>query len=884
MSAEEVRFDVFLSHNSKDKPLVKELAVWLKAQGIKVWYDEWELRPGMPWQRELEQGIVQSGTTIICFGQAGFGTWHEPEMRAAISESMQRGCPVIPVLLPGCPANLELPLFLQDRTWVDFRNGLDDEAARGKLLWGITGQKPETETQRLVLGKLHNVPDLPPNFLARPETLAAVKTLALNAKECAIGVTIAPKVGVHGMGGIGKTVLAAAFARDDDVRQRFPDGVFWITLGQTPHLVARQQQLAHALSGQKEAFTDEQEGQARLSELCANRACLVVVDDVWDMAHIAGFNVLGPRAQLLITTRNANLITGLNGEPFDVDLLSLEQARVLLANWARQPDLFQPDDGSTPLTMTADTGHPEQPALSVSKGSRRVTADAIINACGFLPLAIAMVGAMLRDQQSDADWDAVLALLREADLEAIEQVFPGYEHPNLFRALHVSVNALPPDIRDRYLDFAVFPEDTPVPVKVLETFWSATGVKKSHIRKIVTTLQDRSLLRRDDADRVTLHDLQYDYVRAQIGARLPELHQRVLEAYARTLTHPPAPSLLPEQKRGGDDSPPTPSLLLTQKRGGEIEQRTPSLPGREGAGGEFPPWPNGPNDGYFFEHLCYHLHAAGRTAELKDLLLDFQWLQTKLTICGAAALINDYRHLPDDQDVRLVEHAVQLSAHVLAYDPAQLPSQLHGRLCAQTAPDIKKLLARTHIQSLWLRPMTPGLTQVGGALLRTITGHTDEVTALAVTPDGRQVVSASDDETLRVWNLSSGEVRRTLIGHTGGVTAVAVTPNGRQVVAASRDRTLKVWNLCSGAEQRTLTGHTSPVTAVAVTPDGRQIVSASQDGTLKVWDLHSGEVLRTLTGHTGTVWAVAVTPNGRQVVSASHDRTLKVWDLHSGAE
>jgi hypothetical protein len=79
---------------------------------------------------------------IICFGQAGFGTWHEPEMRAALSESMQRGCPVIPVLLPGCPANLELPLFLKDRTWVDLRNGLDDDAAKAKLLWGITGQKP----------------------------------------------------------------------------------------------------------------------------------------------------------------------------------------------------------------------------------------------------------------------------------------------------------------------------------------------------------------------------------------------------------------------------------------------------------------------------------------------------------------------------------------------------------------------------------------------------------------------------------------------------------------------------------------------------------------------------------------------------------------------
>jgi len=137
-----IQFDVFLSHNSQDKPYVDAIATWLRTQNMRVWYDKWELRPGMPWQQELEQGILNSIAVIIFIGKSGLGTWHEPEMRAAISESMKRQCPVIPVLLPGCPDDVEIPLFLQDRTWVDFRKGLDNEEARGKLVWGITGHNP----------------------------------------------------------------------------------------------------------------------------------------------------------------------------------------------------------------------------------------------------------------------------------------------------------------------------------------------------------------------------------------------------------------------------------------------------------------------------------------------------------------------------------------------------------------------------------------------------------------------------------------------------------------------------------------------------------------------------------------------------------------------
>src|SRR6185369_1305224 len=83
----------------------------------------------------------------------------------------------------------------------------------------------------------------------------------------------------------------------------------------------------------------------------------------------------------------------------------------------------------------------------------------------------------------------------------------------------------------------------------------------------------------------------------------------------------------------------------------------------------------------------------------------------------------------------------------------------------------------------------------------------------------------------------SGREVATLQGHTHDVTACAMTPDGRHVVSASYDKTLKVWELASGREVATLQGHTDAVTACAVTPDGRHVVSASADHTLKVWEL-----------------------------------------------
>jgi hypothetical protein len=146
MSKPRFRYDVFLSHNSKDKAAVETLAVRLEDEaGLKVFLDRWNLVAGDPWQEDLEKALAQSRTVAVFLGPSGIGGWHNEEMRAALEQRVrdpQRR--VIPVLLPGTtmPGPDAIPAFLARLTWCDFRPGLQDEVAFRGLAAGIRGQPP----------------------------------------------------------------------------------------------------------------------------------------------------------------------------------------------------------------------------------------------------------------------------------------------------------------------------------------------------------------------------------------------------------------------------------------------------------------------------------------------------------------------------------------------------------------------------------------------------------------------------------------------------------------------------------------------------------------------------------------------------------------------
>ncbi|MBD0304279.1 MAG: CHAT domain-containing protein, partial [Tolypothrix sp. T3-bin4] len=353
----------------------------------------------------------------------------------------------------------------------------------------------EKKADNLVLGQLiGDVPKLPPHFLPRDEQLNPLKKKVLGDTNQPVAITGQSHcVGVQGMGGIGKTVIATALARNEEVRLAFPDGVIWVTFGQTPQILTLQSDVVEALSDKQASFTEINSGKAQLRKLLTDKACLLILDDVWNLQHASAFDVLGQHSQMLITTRDAEIITALGGEEYQLSILSEKQALDLLANWANQAVETLP-----------------------------ATAIDVARECGYLPLALSMVGAMMRGKPTNR-WQNVLEKLRCADLDKIRQQFPDYPYSDLLKAIQVSVEALEANERERYLDFAVFPEDTPIPEAVLQTFWEPLGLDEFDTQDVIDKLVSKSLALRDEKGNLSLHDLQFDYVRKQTSPPAPPL-------------------------------------------------------------------------------------------------------------------------------------------------------------------------------------------------------------------------------------------------------------------------------------------------------------------------------------------------------------------------
>jgi WD40 repeat protein len=163
-------------------------------------------------------------------------------------------------------------------------------------------------------------------------------------------------------------------------------------------------------------------------------------------------------------------------------------------------------------------------------------------------------------------------------------------------------------------------------------------------------------------------------------------------------------------------------------------------------------------------------------------------------------------------------------------------------------------------------------------------GHKDQVDGIAYSPDGKLIVTGSKDDTLRIWDARTGELRRELKGHSGDVTRVAVSPDSTRIVSGSHDNTARIWNVETGEELRRLEGHKNDIWGVAWSPDGLNVATASSDRTVRIWNAETGADILQFSGHSAAVRDVAINPDGSRIVSASSDRTARVWDVKTGAE
>ncbi len=168
--------------------------------------------------------------------------------------------------------------------------------------------------------------------------------------------------------------------------------------------------------------------------------------------------------------------------------------------------------------------------------------------------------------------------------------------------------------------------------------------------------------------------------------------------------------------------------------------------------------------------------------------------------------------------------------------------------------------------------------------IKTFKGHENGVKSIAISNSGQLAISASKDETVKVWDINSGTEIRTCYGHNNEVTSISFSPDDTQAISGDLDGTIILWdiNTCQALHKFTTPG--TEVKSVAWSPNNAYILSGHNNNIVKLWDINTKQEIRTFTGHTDQVSDVSFSPNSTQVLSASKDKTIKLWDVATGQE
>ena len=407
------------------------------------------------------------------------GSYVSEICRAEQLRALRKDKCVIPLM---AQTGADVPLHLEAKNYRDFTADSRYPQAFTELLADLHARngialKPEFRETSYV-----TVPPLPVNFVERPEALAALRD-ALITDDGGRHIAL---TALQGMGGIGKTVLAQALCHDEVVQQAFPDGIVWITIGKESAFDAltRMREVGKALGDDLSRYENELAAKNQYRSTIRKKAALIVVDDVWRSSDLEPLRAEdSPRSRLLFTTRDASIAAAMGAREHVADLLTDEQSREVLARWSR-----------TEITNL--------PPIAAQ----------LIHECGRLPLALSMVGAMLRGKPATY-WNAVLEHLRNADLDKIKAQFPDYPYTDVLRAIQVSVDSLDETSRARYLALAVLLEEMAAAPPVQQCLW---GVDENQAAETAEQFVSLSLAQRDQPEgSIRLHDLQLDYVRAQ---------------------------------------------------------------------------------------------------------------------------------------------------------------------------------------------------------------------------------------------------------------------------------------------------------------------------------------------------------------------------------
>eukprot|EP00210_Caulerpa_lentillifera_P008913 g8504.t1 len=457
-----------------------------------------------------------------------------------------------------------------------------------------------------------------------------------------------------------------------------------------------------------------------------------------------------------------------------------------------------------------------------------------------------------------------------AERKSIEQKRQSLNDACLFEdivdsgCIHITSDSLASELLRRYYQLAVIPDDTLVPLTLLSMLWGTTcPVNLVDAEATAWIMEGKNIIRIavvEDGSIWCMINLDHaSKLRELMESQLVDLHSRLINLY----------------RQGFHD------LALV------------------------------PDDNYFMQNVSLHLTEAGRFTELAALLRDPIWLETKLRSYGTATVVSDFRRFfsfQEDSDLKLMLRAFQISAnssldHSTLY---VLKEQMLSRLIisAEQSPGINDWYQqgltecqmavsyrRSKSMPVHLLPRTPSLEQAGGLQRLILKGHLGGVHKVELAPNGLEVVTASSDGTIRVWDMEIGDFILKLDDHGGPVSCFALSKDGRTLVSGGEDGIATVYDLPSGIWRHKLTGHTKRINAVTVDPHCRRVVTSSQDMTTRIWSLAQGTCLHVLTdvaGARGATWedwaahhGVAISPDARIVATVDGEFYVRIWMMET---
>jgi WD40 repeat protein/energy-coupling factor transporter ATP-binding protein EcfA2 len=858
-------YDVFISYARSDGAVAADLNSWLRAQGLSTFFDRSELRPGLRWIPGLEDAIGRSRAVAILVGPHGIGNTQQYERELALvrqSQSRDVEFPVIPVLMPGCDSP---PTgFLQLLTWVDLskeRNIREPSDSLEALRAALRG---ESVAASAIRGSICPYRGLEP---FREEDAAffcgrgdAVRELVARAHEHRF-------VAVVGPSGSGKSSLVLAGLLPELRRQGLSTMWDVVTLrpGKWP---------LHALA---EVFghAPDDVGPARRDDYLEEEAESYRAGDTMKLARI-------------VERR-------LESAPERPDrlLIYVDQWEELYAMAPAPEDKARfeqhSDDVEKFIALLAEA--------AASTGSR-ANIVLTVRADFYNPLiGNPLLAAVLPKQQVN------IPPMSRDDLKA------AIETP----AKLAGVSFAPPQLVDQILDEVGLEEGRlPLLQFALKETWdkragdrltaeaySAVGGVGRAIEKTAEGAYDQLTPAQQDAARrlflrlVTPGEGDVD-TRAR-GLIPDDPQQReIIDRFANPKTRLLVTGFA--RLPGGAEAPGGDIRATVEVAHEALIQRWPTLRKWVAANREN------------LRARAAILRAKmewEENGETQKFLLD-----PGVQLERGRALLESPGDVPVDDIKEYVGRSIEKGEHRLAAEreaAEQAKTNLRDMQIMQSrylATEARQqhtlgdagtavlfaLEALPDAAVATVRPYIPEAElQLDGAWRdlceRLVLGHEDAVNRAAFSPDGRRIVTASDDRTARIWDAATGQsIGEPLRGHGGVVWSAAFSSDGQRIVTASDDRTARIWGAATCQPiGEPLNGHDHRVTTAAFSPDGQRIVTASNDRTARIWDAATGQPIgEPLKGHHREVMSASFSPDGQRIVTASADTTAQIWDAGTG--